>query len=201
MQDDGRKILIHVGVKRSRSQLNYCKHFGSDTITWVVFNVQISYIDPGWWEEDAYTFGIKRSRSQMNYCKHFGSDTITWVVFNVQFSYFKHRCRMVRGTYLYILGSKVWTELCQHFGSDTITSVVCNFQVSYFIHRCRMARGRYLYILLLKGQEWTFSTLWLWHDNFSCFQSTAFIFKTLTQDGQKRISTHFVVQSKVKHTN
>ena len=68
----------------------------------------------------------------------------------------------------------------QHFGSDTITWVVFMVQLSYFIHRCRMVRGRYLYILRSKGQghNWTLSTLWFWHNNWTSFQHTAFIFHT-----------------------
>ena len=44
MQDDGRKILIHFGIKRSKAKVTteLCQHFGSDTIT-LVFNVQLLY--------------------------------------------------------------------------------------------------------------------------------------------------------------
>ena len=133
MQDDERKIPIHSGVKRSmiKVKTELCQHFGSDTITRVVFIIQLSYIDAGWREKKIpIHFGVKTELYQ-----HFGSDTITWLVFNVYLSYFIHRCRMIRGRYLYILASKVKvaTELCQHFGSDKITCVVStySFHISY----------------------------------------------------------------------
>ena len=45
MQDGERKISIHFGIKRSKVKVTteHCLHFGSDTITSVVFNEQLSY--------------------------------------------------------------------------------------------------------------------------------------------------------------
>ena len=80
-----------------------CQHFGSDTITWVVFNVQPSYFIHRW--RMMWSWGPK-VKVTPKLCQNFGSDTITWVVFNVQLSYFIHRWRMVRGRYQCILGSK-----------------------------------------------------------------------------------------------
>ena len=61
MQDGEWKIPIHFGIKRSKVNvtMELCQHFGSDTITGVVFNVHPSYfihrcrmvsgnIDAGW---------------------------------------------------------------------------------------------------------------------------------------------------------
>ena len=150
MQYGERKIHLHFGSKVKVTMI-LCQHFGSDTITWVLFNIQLSYFIHRCRivrRRYLYIFGSK-VKVTMELCQHFGSDTITSVIFNIQLSYFIHRCRMVRGRYLCILGSKfkVTSEYCQHFGSDTITWVVFNVRLSYFIHRCRMVKGRYLYIL------------------------------------------------------
>ena len=109
MQDDKRKIPIHFGVKRSKVKIatELCHPFGSDTITWVDFNVQLSYfiqMQHGERKIPIHLWSKVKVTSEL--CQHFGSDTIIWLVFNVQLSYFLHRCRMVRGRYLYILGSK-----------------------------------------------------------------------------------------------
>ena len=55
MQDSERKIAIHFLVKGSRSQTELGQHFGFDTLIWVVFNLELSYlyIDAEWWEEDS----------------------------------------------------------------------------------------------------------------------------------------------------
>ena len=66
MQDGDRKIPMHFGIK-GQGHNGTLSTFGSDTITGVVFNVQISYIDAGWCEEDAYTFWGQRSRLQRNF--------------------------------------------------------------------------------------------------------------------------------------
>ena len=88
----------------------------SDTITWVIFNVQLSYFIHRcrMWEEDTYTFWGPKVKVTTELCQQFGSDMITLLVFNVQLSYFIHRWRMVKGRYLYILGSKgqrSWSQL------------------------------------------------------------------------------------------
>ena len=45
MQDGEREIPIYFGVKSTKvkATTELCQDFGSDTITWVVFNVQLSY--------------------------------------------------------------------------------------------------------------------------------------------------------------
>ena len=157
--------------QRSRSSTELCQHFGSDTITWVVFNVQLSYfihrcrMVRGRY---LYIFGsaVQRSKVTTELCQHFGSDTITWgsfqrTAFIIIISYIDGRW-WEEDTYTFS-GQKVkdqghngtlWTLWFWHnnFGSDTITWVVFNVQLPYFIHRYRMARGRYLYILGSKGQ-------------------------------------------------
>ena len=52
------KILIYFGIKRSKIKVTreLCQHFGPDTISLVVFNLQISYIVEVWLEEDTYLF-------------------------------------------------------------------------------------------------------------------------------------------------
>ena len=105
MQDGETNLIpIHFGVKRSKVvTMELCQHFGSDMITWVVFNLQLSYLVLTLWlEEDTYAFWGLKVKVTMELCQHFGSDTITWVVFNVQLLHFIQRCRMVRGRYLYI---------------------------------------------------------------------------------------------------
>ena len=88
MQDAERKIPIYLWPK-AKVTTDIYQHFGSDTITWVVFNVhtsiQISYIDAGLWEEDTYTFWVKspKFKATTELCQHFGSDMITWLVFKV----------------------------------------------------------------------------------------------------------------------
>ena len=162
--------------------MELCQHFGSNTITWVVFNVPLSYfIHRCRMARGRYLYILgSKVKATTELCQHFGSDTITLVVFNVQISYIDTGW-WEEDTYTFWSPKvKVTTELCQHFGSDTITWVVFNVQFSYFIHRCRMVRGRYLYILESKGQGHygTLSTLWFWHDNLSSFQRTVFIFHT-----------------------
>ena len=46
MQDAQRRIPIHFGFKRSivKVTTKLCQHHGSDTITRVFFNVQLSYL-------------------------------------------------------------------------------------------------------------------------------------------------------------
>ena len=58
MQDCERKIPIYFWVKRSKVKVTteLCQHFCSDTITGVVFNVQLSYFihKSGWREKDTF---------------------------------------------------------------------------------------------------------------------------------------------------
>ena len=56
----------HLYIFRSKVKVTteLCQHFGSYTITWVVFNIQISYTDAGWWEEDTYTFWGQEVKDQ-----------------------------------------------------------------------------------------------------------------------------------------
>ena len=150
----------HIGIRFVC--LSVRQHFGSDTITWVVFNVHLSFF--------IHRCEVKRSKVKdtTELCQHFGSDTITWVIFNVQLSYLYIDVGWwEEDTYTFWVKRskvKVTTYFCQHFGSDTITWVVFNVQLSFFIHRCRMVREKYLNILGKKvegqGHNWTLSTLW-----------------------------------------
>ena len=81
---------------------------GSDTINWVVFNVQLSYfLHRCRMARGRYLYILgSKVKVTTELCQHFGSDMITWVVFNVQLSYLIHRRKMARVRYLYILGSK-----------------------------------------------------------------------------------------------
>ena len=133
--------------------LSVHQHIGSDTITWVVFNVQLSYsyIDAGWREEGTYTVWGQMVKGQ----GHFWTLSTLWFWHNSLSSF--QRTPFIFYTYMQdgerkipihvgVKRSKpkVTTEICQHYGSDTITWVVFNIQLSYFINRCRMVRGRYL---------------------------------------------------------
>ena len=97
MQDGERKLPIHLRIKRSKVKITteLCQHFCSITITWIVFNIRLSYfIDAGWWEEDPYIFWGPKVKVTTDLFQHFGYGTITGVVFIVQLSYFIHKYRM-----------------------------------------------------------------------------------------------------------
>ena len=51
MQDGERKVPIHFEVERSRLQLHFVNTL---VLTWVIFNVQLSYIYAGLWEKNTY---------------------------------------------------------------------------------------------------------------------------------------------------
>ena len=116
MQDGERKIhtCIHFGVKMSKVKVTteLCQHFGSDTITGVVLNIQLSYfIHRCRMVSGRYLYILGSKGQGHNWTLStlwFWHDNLS--SFNVQLSYFIsyfiNRCRMVRGRYLYILGSK-----------------------------------------------------------------------------------------------
>ena len=91
MQDGKMKIPIQFWAQRSRSHTDLCKHFSSDIITYLVFDIQISYFIHRcrMAREDIYTFCGQKVNEQIHN-QHFSSLTITEIVFSKQLSYFMH---------------------------------------------------------------------------------------------------------------
>ena len=127
--------ILHFGVKRSKVKVTteLCQHFGSDTITWVLFNVQLwNFIHRCRMMRGKYLYILRAMvKVSTELCQHFGTEIITWVLFNIQLSYIIHRCRIVREIYLYILRSGSKSKVI----TKKLTVIVTLY--SHFRSRCQ----------------------------------------------------------------